>query len=120
MLQPKMHRATNGPQVMVGLSKKRLSQAVALTCPMWCCNLCGMIQLVWLEKNKYILHKSTPCTTPCTGLGMGWAEEAKPHPQAVAHGDREVIPDILFALCITAIVCECQAAASSSDRAREG
>lgn len=40
--------------------------------------------------------------------------------QAVAHGDREGIPGILFALCSAVIVCECQAAASSSDHAGEG
>lgn len=33
--------------------------------------------------------------------------------QAVAHRDREMIPGILFALSCVAIVCECQAAASS-------
>lgn len=40
--------------------------------------------------------------------------------QAVAHWDRELIPGILFALSCVAIVCECQAAASSSQRAGEG
>lgn len=40
--------------------------------------------------------------------------------QAVAHGDREMIPGILFALSCVAIVCECQAAASSSQCAGEG
>lgn len=34
--------------------------------------------------------------------------------QAVAHRDREMIPGILFVLSCVAIVCECQAVASSS------
>lgn len=41
-------------------------------------------------------------------LEKGWVEEA------VAHGDGEVIPGILFVLSCVAIVGECQAAASSS------
>lgn len=40
--------------------------------------------------------------------------------QAVAHEDREMIPGIVFALSCVAIVCECQAAASSSQCAEEG
>lgn len=37
--------------------------------------------------------------------------------QAVSLRDREMIPGFLFALSRVAIVCECQAAASSSQRA---
>lgn len=67
------------------------------------------------------LHKSTPWAMSCV-LELekrGWVEEARAL-QAVAHGDREMIPGILFALSCVAIVCECQAAASSSQCAGEG
>lgn len=55
----------------------------------------------------------------CVGAGNGWVEEVEAL-QAVAHGDREMIPGFLFALSCVAIVCECQAAASSSHCAEEG
>lgn len=73
----------------------------------------------WLARESAWLHKSTPWAMSYVGARKGWVGEAKAV-QAVAHGDREMIPGILFALSCVAIVCECQAAASSSQCAGEG
>lgn len=72
-----------------------------------------------LERNLPWLDKSTPRAMSYVGARERWVEEAKAL-QAVARGDREMIPGILFALSCVAIVCECQAAASSSQCAGEG
>lgn len=73
----------------------------------------------WLERDQR--GSINPHLGRCLVLELerGGCGEAKAL-QAVAHGDREMIPGILFALSCVAIVCECHAAASSSQCAGEG
>lgn len=73
----------------------------------------------WLERDQH--GDINPHLGRCLVLKLergGWREDEAL--QAVAHGDREMIPGILFALSCVAIVCECHAAASSSQCAGEG